>query len=194
MMRTAAIVMAMAALGACNREPQVDAKNASVAEVAEKVRKSGAGESFVRAGLWESKVTIEQLDVPGMPPEIAGRMKEMMAQNQPKAFKNCLTPEDVKKPDEDFFAGQNKGCRYDRFTMGNGKIDAVMRCGGEQATQVMQMAGTYSPDAYHMQMSNKVEAAAKGADGAMAQGAMAMRVRVDARRLGECTGKESQAG
>ncbi len=187
-MRVAMLITAIVSIAACNSEPQVDAKNASVAEVAEKVRKSGAGESFVRAGLWESKVTIEQLDVPGMPPEIAGRMKEMMAQNQPKAFKNCLTPEDVKKPDEDFFAGQNKGCRYDHFKMGNGKIDAVMRCGGEQGTQVMQMAGTYSPDAYNMQMSNKVQAAAQGA-----QGAMAMRVRVDARRIGECTGKESEA-
>lgn len=188
-MRRALAMLAIVALAACNSEPQVDAKNASVAEVAEQVRKSGAGESFVRAGLWESKVTVEQLDVPGMPPEIAGRMKEMMAKNQPKAFQNCLTPEDVKKPKEDFFAGQNKDCRYDRFTMGNGKIDAVMRCGSEQATQVMQMAGTYSPDAYQMQMSNKVEAAAEGA-----QGAMAMRVRVDAKRIGECTGKESQAG
>jgi len=113
----------------------------------------------------------------------------MMAQNQPKASRSCLTPEDVKKPKEDFFAGQNKGCRYDRFTMGDGKIDAVMRCGGEQATQVMHMAGTYSPDSYQMKMSSKVEAAAKGAEGSME-----MRVRVDARRIGECTGKESEAG
>ena len=189
-MKRALVLGALGILAAgCDRDPQVDAKNASVAEVAEKVRKSGAGESFVRAGLWESKITVEQLDMPGMPPEMAGRMKEMMAQNQPKAFKNCLTPEDVKKPDEDFFAGQNKGCRYDHFKMGNGKIDAVMRCGGEQATQVMKMAGTYSPDAYNMQMSNKVEAAAKGAEGSMA-----MRVRVDARRIGECTGKETEAG
>jgi hypothetical protein len=187
-MRATILIVAATALAACNSEPEVDARNASVAEVAEKVRKSGAGEGFVRAGLWESKITVEQLDMPGMPPEMASQMKQMMAQNQPKAFKSCLTPEDVKKPDEDFFAGQNKGCRYDRFTMGNGKIDAVMRCGGDQATQVMQMAGTYSPDAYQMQMSNKVEAAAKGA-----QGSMAMRVRVDAKRVGECTGKEAQA-
>lgn len=189
MMRTAAMIAALAALAACNRDPQVDARNASVSEVAEKVRKAGAGDDFVRPGLWESKVTVEQLDMPGMPPEMASRMKSMMAERQPQSFKSCLTPEDVKQPSEDFFAGQNKSCRYDRFTMGNGKIDAVMRCGGEQATQVMEMAGTYSPDAYRMQMSSKVEAAAKGAEGSMA-----MRVRVDARRVGECTGKEAEAG
>lgn len=182
-------VAAFALIAACNREPQVDAKNASVAEVAEKVRRSGAGESFVRPGLWESKVVIEQLDMPGIPPEMAANMKKMMAEDQARSSKSCLTPEDVKKPKEDFFAGKNKGCRYDRFTMGGGKIDAVMRCGGEQATQVMEMSGTYSPDAYRMQMSNKIEAAAKGA-----AGSMAMRVRVDARRIGECTGKDAEAG
>lgn len=188
-MRMVVMIMALAASAACNRDPQVDVKNASVAEVADKVRKSGAGESFVRPGLWESKITVEQLDMPGMPPEMAGRMKQMMAQNQPKASKNCLTPEDVKKPKEDFFAGKNKGCRYDRFTMGGGKIDAVMRCGDEQATQVMEMTGTYSPNSYQMRMSNKVEAAAKGAEGSMA-----MRMRVDARRVGECSAKDSEAG
>lgn len=185
--------LAITALGllaaACNREADVDVKNASVAEVAAEVRKAGAGESFVRPGLWESKITIEQLDMPGMPPDTAGKMKEMMAQNQPKSHRNCLTPEDVKQPKEDFFAGQNKGCRYDRFTMGDGKIDAVMRCDGEQATQVMEMAGTYSPDAYQMQMSNKIEAAAKGAEGSMA-----MRMRIDSKRIGECSGKEGEAG
>lgn len=184
-MRTAMMIAGIAALAACNREPQVSAKDASVAEVAEKVRKAGAGESFVRPGLWESKVTIEQLEMPGMPPEMAGRMKSMLAQNQPHGTKHCLTPEDVKRPKEDFFAGQNKRCRYDHFTMGGGKIDAEMRCGGEQGSQVMKMAGTYSPDSYQMQMSNKVEVAAKGAEGAMA-----MQMRIEAHRVGECTGKE----
>lgn len=179
---------AIAALGllaaGCNREPEVSATNASVAEVAEKVRKAGAGESFVRPGLWESKVTIEQLEVPGMPPEMAGRMKSMMAEKQMNASRNCLTAEDVKRPKEDFFAGQNKSCRYDRFNMGGGKMDAVMRCGDKGASQVMEMSGTYSPDSYQMRMSNRVEAAAKGAEGEMA-----MKMRVDARRVGECTGK-----
>lgn len=184
-MHKAVMIAAIVALAACNREPQVSAKDASVAEVAEKVRKAGAGESFVRPGLWESKVTIEQLDIPGMPPEMAGKMKSMMAEKQMNASRNCLTAEDVKQPKEDMFAGQNKQCRYDHFTMGGGKIDAVMRCGDKNASQVMQMSGTYSPDSYQMQMSNKVEAAAKDA-----QGAMAMKMRVDARRIGECTGKE----
>ena len=92
-------------LAACNKGPQVDEKDASVAEVAEKVRQSGSDASFIRAGLWESKVTIEKFEMPGMPPEMVQRMKTMMAQNQEHGFQTCLTAEDVKWPKEDFFAG-----------------------------------------------------------------------------------------
>jgi hypothetical protein len=177
-------VTAAVALAACNKSPEVHEKDASVADVAKKVREAGADQSFVRPGLWQSKVTIEQLDMPGVPAEMAGRMKTMMAQNQAHGFKTCLTAEDVKKPKEDFFAGKNNECRYDHFTMGGGKIDAEMHCGGKDGTNVMQMAGTYSPDSYQMQTSMK----AQGKD--EAAGGMSMRMRIEAQRVGECTGKE----
>jgi hypothetical protein len=48
----------------------------------------------------------------------------------------------------------------------------------------MQMAGTYSPESYEMQMSTKSEG------GGGAERGMAMRMRVEAHRIGECTGKE----
>ena len=95
------------------------------------MRETAGDQAFVRPGLWESKVTIEKFDMPGMPPEMAQRMKTMMAQNQEHDFQSCLTPEDVKRPKEDFFAGKNNKCRYDHFTMGGGKIDAAMHCGGK---------------------------------------------------------------
>jgi hypothetical protein len=168
-------------LGACNKGTQVNEKNASVAEVAGKVRAANAGEAFVRPGLWESKVTIERFEVPGMPPEMARRMKTMMAENQEHGFQTCLTPDDVKRPKEDFFAGKNNSCRYEHFTMGGGKIDAAMQCGGKDGeTQVMQMAGTYSPDSYRMQTSMKM------ARGAGPEGSMDMTMRIEAERVGEC--------
>ena len=165
---------------ACNKGPQVNEKDASVAEVAQKVRQSAGDQAFVRPGLWESKVTIEKFDIPGMPPEMAQRMKTMMAENQEHGFQTCLTAEDVKRPKEDFFAGKNNQCRYEHFTMGGGKIDAAMHCGGKDGgTQVMQMAGTYSPDSYQMQTAMKL-------NGAGAQGGMNMSMRVEAQRVGEC--------
>src|SRR4051812_15708704 len=180
MKRTAIMFACLPLVAACNKSPQVHEKDASVAEVAQKVRESAGDQAFVRPGLWESKVTIEKFDVPGMPPEMAQRMKTMMAENQEHGFQNCLTAEDVKRPKEDFFAGKNNQCRYEHFTMGGGKIDAAMQCGGKDGgTQVMQMAGTYSPDSYQMQTAMKLS-------GAGAQGGMNMSMRVEAQRIGEC--------
>ena len=140
------------------------------------------GQSMVRPGLWESKVTVEKFDVPGMPPEMASRMKTMMAENQEHGFKTCLTAEDVKKPKEDFFAGKNNECRYDHFTMGGGKIDAAMHCG---KGQTMQMAGTYSADSYQMQTSMTASG-----DKSDEPGGMRMQMRVEAHRVGECSAKQ----
>lgn len=177
------LLAAALTLGGCNKSPEVQAKNATPSEVAEKVRASGGDQSFVHPGLWQSKVTIEQFDMPGMPPEMASRMKTMMARNQEHDFETCLTPEDVKKPKEDFFAGKHNECRYEHFTMGDGKIDAVMHCGKGGGAQTMQMAGTYSPDAYQMAMSTKVESDEKDVQ------AMQMRMRVESKRVGECSAK-----
>ena len=186
-MKTHVLLIACALpIAACDRSPEISEKDASVAEVAEKVRQAGGDQSFVRPGMWQSKVTIEQFEVPGMPPEVAQRMKTMMAEQQAHDFETCLTPDEVKRPKEDFFAGKNNQCRYDSFNMGGGKIDAVMRCGdGKGATNVMQMAGTYSPESYNMQMAMKM------AGGGQPEAGVSMRMRVEARRTGECT-KDAQ--
>jgi outer membrane receptor for ferric coprogen and ferric-rhodotorulic acid len=116
-----------------------------------------------------------------MPPEMAQRMKTMMAENQEHGFQTCLTAEDVKRPKEDFFAGKGNECRYEHFTMGGGKIDAAMHCGSKPGgSQVMQMAGTYSPESYQMQTSMKMEGRETP------QGAISMSMRVEAQRIGEC--------
>ena len=167
-------------LVACNKGPEVHEENASVAEVANKVAEAGGASQFVRPGRWESTVTIEEMSIPGMPAEASRDMVGMQGQEQTSV--SCLTEEEAKRPKEDFFAGNNKSCRYDRFTMANGKIDAVMKCSNEGGTQIMSMQGNYSPTTYDMRMSMK-------GDGKAVAG-MAMKMRVEARHRGQCTGDE----
>lgn len=167
-------------LAACNRGPEVHEENASVDEVTAKVREATGGKQFIRAGEWQSTGKIEELTIPGLPPEQATRMKEAMAKSGMHEFNTCLTEEDVKQPQGKFFTGSDD-CRYDHFTMSGGKIDAAMRCtpaGG--GTQIMTMKGTYSPDSYSMQMDMK----SAGAPGQ--PGSMTMRMRVDSKRIGAC--------
>ena len=172
-------------LSACNKSGEVKAENATAEEVAKKIQKAGADGTFVNPGRWVSKITIEEMNMPGMPPGAVAQMQGMKGHIQ--THESCLTPDQVKRPKEDFFAGANKNCRYDHFTMGEGKIDAQMTCQADEkgdGVMKMTMAGNYSGDNYQMEMgmtSNAGDALEKG---------MSMKMRVEATRVGECTGKE----
>jgi hypothetical protein len=179
MQRALPFVAALLGLAACQREPEVSVENASVEEVAGEVAQATGDEANrIRPGRWASTMTIEELSAPGLPAEIGERMKSTMGEGQ--SHESCLTEEQSKRPREEFFAGRNHQCRYDHFRMGGGKIDARMRCGQGEVSQLMDMSGTYSPTDYRLRMTTRTE-------GAGPAGGMTMRMRVDARRVGECT-------
>jgi hypothetical protein len=170
---------------ACNNSPSVDLNNASGNQVAQAVKRSGvmSGDTMVEPGLWQSKVTIKEMTIPGMPAQFADKMKQSMAEHQKQTSEHCLTKEDVKQPKEGFFAGQDKSCRYAHFTMGGGKMDIQMVCKMEGASQTTDMTGSYTPTSYAMDMSSH------GSGGG--QQGMVMKMHVDSQRIGECTGKDS---
>jgi hypothetical protein len=177
------LLVALGASCACSKsEPEVNARNASVAEVAEQVSGATSEPGFIKPGKWLSSVTMEDFSAPSMPAQVREQMRGMMAQHQ--AYESCLTPEQAKRPKEDFFAGKSNSCRYEHFTMGGGKIDAQMKCEHEGMQQVMNMSGAYSPETYKMTMETRTEGGPESVSG------MSMRMRVDAKRVGECEAKQ----
>ena len=83
-------------------------------------------------------------------------MKQAMSQHGNMTYDYCLTPEQAKRPQGKFFNDKAaNNCRYDHFTMGGGKIDAVMRCDGKPSSMTMTIDGTYGADSYatHVQMN-----------------------------------------
>ena len=185
-MRRVAFLLAIATpFAACSSEPEVDVKNASVGDVVNEVQKAGVSEQFIRPGKWETKVVVEDVDIPGMPAATKAQMKGMFAQRQNVTINHCVSPEEARKPDGKLFTGQDsKNCRYDHFTMGDGKIDAVMRCDGEQGSAMtMTMAGTYTPESSSTRSEMRVSSGREGA--------MTIKARTETRRVGECDRKES---
>jgi hypothetical protein len=176
------IAASVLALAACNKGPSVDLKNADTNQVSKAVTQSGmmTSDSMVQPGLWESKVTVLDMNIPGMPPQYASKMKQEIAQHRNDSSKHCIKPEDVKKPKEDFF-GADKSCRYGHFTMGGGRIDIQMVCKQENMTQTTNLAGTYTPTTYSLD---------KNSSGSGPQQGMTMKMHVDAQRVGECTAKD----
>lgn len=176
-MKRIAILLPMI-LAACNSGPNVTAKNASVEEVSNKVAAAQSKASFISPGQWTSKATITSMEIPGMekmPPEAAKKMKE--AASKGSEFTSCVTEADVKSPKAGMFGG-DKSCRYDHFTMAGGSIDAKMTCEAQGQKRVMTLKGTYSGDAYHVEST--ADAGPMGKVSSV----------LDAKRTGECTGKE----
>ncbi len=179
------VLASVLCLSACNKGPKVELHNATGNQVAQAVSQSGVmtSDTMIEPGMWESKVTVQEMNIPGMPAAYADRMKQEIAAHREAASKHCLTKDDVKKPKEDFFAGEDKSCRYAHFTMGGGKMDIQMVCKAEDSTQTTNMSGTYTPTSYSMDVSST-------ASGGQREG-MGMKMHADAQRIGECTGKDS---
>ena len=168
-------------LAACDSSPDVKMENASIGEVAQEMRQATGKEGFISPGKWQQTVSLLEIEAPGMPDEIRAGMRRAMGNKQ--VHEVCLTKEQAKSPKEDFFAGADKNCRYEHFNWGDGKIDLKLNCKHPQATQTMAMVGSYSPDAYTMTMT------ATNVGGGPA-GEMTMKMKVDAKRIGECDDKE----
>ena len=171
-------------LAACSSEPEVDVRNASVEEVMNEVADAGGSDILLRPGKWQTKVTVEDISIPGMPAAAQAQMKDVFTRQQNVTVDHCVTPEQAKRPDGDFFTGKKAdNCRYDRFTMSGGKVDAVMRCTGEQSTEMtMTMSGTYTAES----SSARTEMVVDSGD----RGSMTMKARSEARRVGNCDGKQ----
>lgn len=172
-------------IAACDSSPEIRADNAKPSEVEAKVRAATAGGEFVRPGKWLTSITIEEMNIPGMPPEFAAKMKQQQVAG--RDVESCLTADQAKQPKDGVFAGVDKSCRYDRFTMDGGKIDAAMTCNQNQTVQKMTMAGSYSRERYDMAMTTRIEGGGPTAG-------TSMKMKVAARRVGACDTKTAAEG
>lgn len=179
-MKRFVLALPLILLAACNNN-DVEMENATPEEVAAKMQEAGGGEAFVNPGKWQQTVTLMEIDAPGMPPEAKSMMQQAMDKVQVHSV--CLTAEQAKSPKADFFTGKDQNCRYEHFKWGGGKVDLKLNCQHPNATQVMTLTGDYEPDGYTMTMTADTAGSGPAEK-------MTMKMKVDAKRLGECDGTE----
>ena len=178
------IATALLALAACNNR-SVDEKNASVEQVAKAIAGASSSTRFT-PGRWETSVTVTSIDAPNLPPEAMAGAKAAMTKAHTIA--TCLTPEKAAHPETNFFNRDVKNCRYNHFTMGDGKIDAALTCGGPGSApggvpqSSVKMAGTFDATHYRMTMATRAEQGPAGA--------MTINMAMDAHLAGTCRGDE----
>ncbi|MDG2004168.1 MAG: DUF3617 domain-containing protein [Novosphingobium sp.] len=171
------LVTGALAVSACGGGDTIEAENESVEAVAEKVAKADVRPN---PGRWESKMKIVKMELPGLPAEAQGMMKSQLGKVTTSA--SCLTKEEAEKSEQDLFMPpKTSDCKYNSFSMGGGKLEADMTCQENGSAQAMKMSGTYSENAYAMQVS---------ADGKIGDQAMSMAMEVESKRVGDCDGSE----
>jgi hypothetical protein len=129
----------------------------------------------VRPGLWEVRSEVLSATQPGMPVELAERMKGPRG-----AARHCITPAQAARPDAAFLAGRRSGrCSYSDFAMRGGRIAGSMVCRAADGAETRaRMSGTYTPEAFDTRMDMETP----GFGGAT----LAVVVRQSGRRVGEC--------
>jgi Protein of unknown function (DUF3617) len=180
-MRTNVMMIGSAlALAACS-QGDVELKNASVEDVV----KATANAQTLNPGQWATTTEVVSVDLPGMPGQSAA-MKDQMTKaliGRQTVSENCVTPEQAKTPPAEMLAGGGSGdCRFDKYAMAGGKMDATLVCkpaaGGEMS---MQMAGPFSGDSFALDATMQV--AAPGMPGGKP---MTIKTKMTGKRSGEC--------
>lgn len=176
MKRFTIVPLAALALAACNQS-SVSLTNASPEEVARAAKASGTTVSM-RPGEWESKIEMLSMDMPGakdMPPQFAERLRtELM---KPRVVKSCMTAEDVKERQSKIFTGGDSKCKFEKYEMTGGTIDAVMVCPGAQGEVRMQMTGSFASDSFTVNQAMDMTGPT---------GATHTKARVTGKRIGDC--------
>lgn len=173
------LIAALAAatlLAACSAEKDDTAAGEPVAvkDAATKVEAAGLKP---QAGLYKTTITMTGLDIPGLPEGMQGHGAGLA-----RTMESCLTQAEVDKGFEDLLkTGQDGECRFDRFALAGGNLDAVLVCDAQGRTTSMTMTGALTPTTADIEASTAI-----AFDG-VGEGTMNFTAKHE--RVGECAAK-----
>jgi len=172
MMRTLTIAASLAA-AACSSE----SGNGNSANETRDTGGQIVNSIQMNPGRWKSKIQVADAVVDGMAPDELARAKE---ETNGQVHTMCLTAKDLANPAEEIFSTGSAQCKYDHFTMKNGKIDAFMRCDSPEGSETITMKGAFEATRYRLETVATVTGKQNSR----------MTMLVDGEYLGACTGDE----
>lgn len=173
-MRRIALLLPILLLPACGDQAAEPTPDQAAAEAA-------ANAAQPEPGKYRVTMKVSNISFPGMTGPMAEQAKTMFGgTGQTSEF--CLTPEDAKKGQEEFYKRTAEGdCKYERFSATGGAIDAVMVCQtGQGMTARTEMKGTFSST--RSDLTLKTQSQMPGAPG----GGMTMDAQITSERIGDC--------
>ncbi|HTN13723.1 MAG TPA: DUF3617 domain-containing protein [Sphingomonadaceae bacterium] len=176
-------MMAAIALAGCGKKEEAPTGGEAAGSEKPAAAAGGiAGMEMPQPGLYKQTVEIIEMSFPGMPEAMAAQMKKSMSANM--SLTDCLTPEESKEALKQLSSrsfGKDSNCTYDKFDVGGGKLDAVMKCGGKDGESgTFKLAGTFGSTGSEMTMEGDQSMPD------MPGGTMHMKMRMVSERIGEC--------
>lgn len=153
---------------------------------------SGGGADQIQPGMWETTTRMTEIELPGMPPEIAEQMKAQI-QNQSQTQSQCITREQAANPAGKMLSQgpDAQGCNFSDSVFEGGRINVRGTCPGPggQGSATLSWEGRYTETTMEGRVSAEVQAPA----GAAGSGPQTIRMAgtLSARRTGDCPASSS---
>ncbi|MEO5587075.1 MAG: DUF3617 domain-containing protein [Novosphingobium sp.] len=178
MLCAAAATLAVLALAGCDKADKGP-------KTMEQAKAEAAQLERPKPGLYKQTMTITKFEIPGAPPGMAAQIQAAMAKAQAHDF--CMTAEMANQGFRDMFDKVGKGgeCKYERFDVSGGQLDAVLNCANaNEGKGVITMAGKVGEEGSDITVGIDQQ----GGKTPMANAKIAMHL--VSQRVGECTGNE----
>jgi hypothetical protein len=195
---TATAMLAISMLAGCNK---ADKSAPGAAQSTEQGQSTLQGKSMEEAkaeaakldrpkpGLYKQSLSITKIEIPGAPPGTAAQMQAAMSKADESSL--CITAEMADKGFRDMFdkASKSGDCKYDRFDVSGGKVDALLHCENpDRGKGTIAMSGTVGAEGSDITVSIDQQ----GGPPPMANAKIGMHL--VSQRVGECTGTEKTPG
>lgn len=143
-----------------------------------KAEMSDGGSMAMKPGQWEVKIAFDKVEAPGMPAEMADKMKVQMGKGMTE--KSCMTKEQAETPGGDFFgAPPEANCTFDTLDRSGNSMKVAMTCKPAGNLVVKsKMDGTFAAETYSMNIEQSTEG--------MPMGAIKMTGKIEGKRVGDC--------
>ena len=99
--------------------------------------------SGVQPGQWETKMTINTVDMPGAPPMVANMMR-----GRTTTINHCITPEQATKGPQEMMKN-NKTCTFTRYSVTGGRLSSEMVCKQGGGTTTATSSGSYTSTSFN---------------------------------------------
>jgi len=173
------------ALAACSGGDKADNGKASGGgRVAEAPAPAAAAPARLQPGEYETTTKVLEFSMAGVPQSQIDMMKGAMSGNVEQPHRYCLTPEQAAEGPKQMVSRMRQGdCKTTDFRSDAGSVHGTLECvfkGGANSKTTFD--GTFTGDGSSMTMESDQQMPG------MAGKSMHMKMQVDTRRVGECSG------